>query len=122
MFSRKRKELIKTPSISKRSPTVGPHNSTLSILQEQPRRDGLDSDPSCVAPPAAGLLEPGSSPCPLQGRLTGCPSPGATLRRPTGLSRHASAAGAWGFSKARGRRPRTALPPTARPRGAWPST
>ncbi|XP_061097329.1 LOW QUALITY PROTEIN: rho GTPase-activating protein 45-like [Conger conger] len=97
MFSRKRKELIKTPSISKRSPTVGPHNST-----EQPRRDGLDSDPSCVAPPAAGLLEPGSSPCPLQGRLTGCPSPGATLRRPTGLSRHASAAGAWGFSKARG--------------------
>lgn len=30
MFSRKRKELIKTPSISKRSPASAPHNSSVS--------------------------------------------------------------------------------------------
>ncbi|XP_035279864.1 rho GTPase-activating protein 45, partial [Anguilla anguilla] len=82
-------------------------NCQLSVLQEQPRRDVVDSAPSssAVAPPPAGLLDPASSSCPgtpssLHGRLAGCPSPGATLKRPTALSRHASSAGTWGFSKA----------------------
>ncbi|KAG5847851.1 hypothetical protein ANANG_G00130590 [Anguilla anguilla] len=97
MFSRKRKELIKTPSISKRSPASAPHNSSLSVLQEQPRRDVVDSAPSssAVAPPPAGLLDPASSSCP------GTP-PRCTGARPT---------------TSRGRRPCTAPPPTAWRRG-----
>lgn len=37
MFSRKRKELIKTPSISKRSPASAPHNSSVSNETAQHR-------------------------------------------------------------------------------------
>ncbi|KAJ8270091.1 hypothetical protein GJAV_G00110230 [Gymnothorax javanicus] len=108
MFSRKRKELIKTPSISKKSTAGGPHNPSLSVLQEQPLKDGVDSASSSPsAPPPGGLLDSAPSSCPgtpssssLHSRLAVCSSPGATLKRPSALSRHASAAGAWGFSKA----------------------
>lgn len=83
----------------------------LSILQEQPRKDAGDisysplstcSSSSMLTPTSAGLLDPSTS-CPgtpsaqhskmaaLQG--VGCPSPVATLKRPTALSRHTSAAG-----------------------------
>uniref|UniRef100_A0A8C7PK44 Rho GTPase activating protein 45b n=1 Tax=Oncorhynchus mykiss TaxID=8022 RepID=A0A8C7PK44_ONCMY len=78
MFSRKKRELIKTPSISKktRAGSPGPQSSS----SEQPRRD-------------------------LVG--VGCPTPGATMKRPTGLSRHASAAGfpihSWVFTKGQGK-------------------
>lgn len=88
--------------------------SQLSILQEQPRRDAVDitlfcspsssssSSSSTLTPTSAGLQDPSAS-CPgtpstqhnklgmMQG--VGCPSPVATLKRPTALSRHASAAG-----------------------------
>uniref|UniRef100_A0A671U8M6 Rho GTPase activating protein 45 n=1 Tax=Sparus aurata TaxID=8175 RepID=A0A671U8M6_SPAAU len=58
MFTRKKRELIKTPSISKKSRagSPGPQSSAQSVS-------------------------------------VGCPSPVATLKRPTALSRHASAAG-----------------------------
>ncbi|XP_026160491.1 rho GTPase-activating protein 45 isoform X2 [Mastacembelus armatus] len=98
----------------------------LSILQEQPRKDAgditLSSSPSSASsslmptPTPAGLLDPSMS-CPgnpstqhnklggIQG--LGCPSPVATLKRPTALSRHASAAGlplhSWVFTKGQGR-------------------
>lgn len=85
----------------------------LSILQEQPRKDAGDialsspspSSSSCssmLTPTSAGLFDPSVS-CPgtpstqhskmaaMQG--VGCPSPVATLKRPTALSRHTSAAG-----------------------------
>ncbi|KAJ8357810.1 hypothetical protein SKAU_G00206040 [Synaphobranchus kaupii] len=79
MFSRKRKELIKTPSISKRSPAGGSHNSSLSVLQEQPRRDAVDSAPYStsfsVAPPPTGLLDPASSSCPSTPSSLQGPSP-----------------------------------------------
>uniref|UniRef100_A0A4W5N539 Rho GTPase activating protein 45 n=1 Tax=Hucho hucho TaxID=62062 RepID=A0A4W5N539_9TELE len=70
MFSRKKRELIKTPSISKKSRagSPGPQSSSVS-----------------------------------------CPSPGATMKRPTGLSRHASAASfpihSWVFTKGQGKGP-----------------
>uniref|UniRef100_A0A8C8IE69 Minor histocompatibility protein HA-1 n=1 Tax=Oncorhynchus tshawytscha TaxID=74940 RepID=A0A8C8IE69_ONCTS len=81
MFSRKKRELIKTPSISKktRAGSPGPQSSS----SEQPRRDHSK----------------------LVG--VGCPTPGATMKRPTGLSRHASAAGfpihSWVFTKGQGK-------------------
>uniref|UniRef100_A0A667YTM5 Rho GTPase activating protein 45 n=1 Tax=Myripristis murdjan TaxID=586833 RepID=A0A667YTM5_9TELE len=93
MFTRKKRELIKTPSISKKSRagSPGPQSSAspLSILQEQPRRDAVDGDPSLSCP---------GTPSAQHGKLAamqgvGCPSPVATLKRPTALSRHASAAG-----------------------------
>lgn len=85
----------------------------LSIVQEQPRRDAGDvalssspaSSPSSVStltPTAGGFLDPSGcspgTPSVQHGKLgamqgMGCPSPVATLRRPTTLSRHASAAG-----------------------------
>ncbi|XP_029001841.1 rho GTPase-activating protein 45 isoform X2 [Betta splendens] len=95
----------------------------LSILPEQPRKDGgdaaLSSSPSSVSssslltPTSAGLLDPSAS-CPgtpsmQHGKMAGvgCPSPVATLKRPTALSRHASAAGlplqSWVFTKGQGR-------------------
>uniref|UniRef100_A0A3Q3VK56 Uncharacterized protein n=1 Tax=Mola mola TaxID=94237 RepID=A0A3Q3VK56_MOLML len=109
----------------------------LSILQEQPRNSPSDvtlsSSPASssssssttltLPPTSAGLQDPSLS-CPgtpsLQhGKLAamqgvGCPSPVATLKRPTALSRHASAAGlplhSWVFTKGQGR---GALTPTA---------
>ncbi|KAG8003556.1 Rho GTPase-activating protein 45 [Nibea albiflora] len=136
MFTRKKRELIKTPSISKKSRagSPGPQSSaqSLSILQEQPRKDAGDitlssspsssSSSSTLTPTSAGLQDPSMS-CPgtpstQHGKLAamqgmGCPSPVATLKRPTALSRHASAAGfplqSWVFSKGQGK---GALTPT----------
>ncbi|KAM4628608.1 rho GTPase-activating protein 45 isoform 1-T1 [Polymixia lowei] len=133
MFTRKKRELIKTPSISKKSRagSPGPQTSlsSLSILQEQPRRDAVDITPSSspssssssttLTPSSAGLLDPSLS-CPgtpstQHSKLAGvvCPSPVATLKRPTALSRHASAAGfplqSWVFTKGQGK---GALTPT----------
>ncbi|XP_066552161.1 rho GTPase-activating protein 45 isoform X2 [Amia ocellicauda] len=102
---RKKRELIKTPSISKKSRagSPGPQSSSLSVLQEQPRKDAgegglspayLDSS-SCPGTPAS------------LSKLSSCSSPGVNLKRPTALSRHGSAAGfplqsagTWGFSRA----------------------
>uniref|UniRef100_A0AAQ5XH88 Rho GTPase activating protein 45b n=1 Tax=Amphiprion ocellaris TaxID=80972 RepID=A0AAQ5XH88_AMPOC len=104
----------------------------LSILQEQPRKDAGDatlssspassSSSSLLTPTSAGHQDPSLS-CPgtpstQHGKLAamqgvGCPSPVATLKRPTALSRHASAAGfplqSWVFTKGQGR---GALTPT----------
>ncbi|XP_046884523.1 rho GTPase-activating protein 45 isoform X2 [Hypomesus transpacificus] len=88
----------------------------LSILQEMPRRDGVDAalssslSSSTLALPSGVSLDPSLS-CPgtpsaHHGRMTGVgmASPVSTLKRPTALSRHASAAGfplqSWVFTKA----------------------
>ncbi|KAK5870028.1 hypothetical protein PBY51_024693 [Eleginops maclovinus] len=140
MFTRKKRELIKTPSISKKSRagSPGPQSSalTLSILQEQPRKDAADitlsssplSSSSTLTPASAGLQDSSLS-CPgtpsiqhnklaaMQG--LGCPSPVSTLKRPTALSRHASAAGfplqSWVFSKGQGKSPSTPTTPSDGP-------
>ncbi|KAM3875692.1 rho GTPase-activating protein 45 [Diretmus argenteus] len=137
IFTRKKRELIKTPSISKKSRagSPGPQTSasSLSILQEQPRKDAADitlsSSPSSstLTPTSAGLQDPSLS-CPgtpsshsklaaMQGM--GCPSPVATLKRPTALSRHASAAGfplqSWVFTKGQGKGALTPTPPAEGP-------
>ncbi|XP_074523608.1 rho GTPase-activating protein 45 isoform X2 [Halichoeres trimaculatus] len=97
----------------------------LSILQEQPRKDAgdttLSSSPSFASPcstltqSSAGVQDPSFS-CPgtpsaQHGKISmqgmGCPSPVATLKRPTALSRHASAAGfplqSWVFTRGQGK-------------------
>ncbi|XP_041648235.1 rho GTPase-activating protein 45 isoform X2 [Cheilinus undulatus] len=109
----------------------------LSILQEQPRKDAgdvtLSSSPSfstsCsnLTPTSAGAQDPSLS-CPgtpstqhsklaMQG--VGCPSPVSTLKRPTALSRHASAAGfplqSWVFTKGQGRGALTPTPTSESP-------
>ncbi|KAM9357989.1 rho GTPase-activating protein 45 isoform 2-T2 [Symphorus nematophorus] len=109
----------------------------LSILQEQPRKDAgdinLSSSPSSSSSStltfnSAGLQDPSLS-CPgtpsaqhsklaaMQG--VGCPSPVATLKRPTALSRHASAAGfplqSWVFTKGQGRGALTPTTPSESP-------
>uniref|UniRef100_A0AAQ6IDR2 Rho GTPase activating protein 45b n=1 Tax=Anabas testudineus TaxID=64144 RepID=A0AAQ6IDR2_ANATE len=108
----------------------------LSILPEQPRKDAGDialssspsSSSSLLTPTSAGHLDPSMS-CPgtpstqhskmaaLQG--VGCPSPVATLKRPTALSRHASAAGlplqSWVFTKGQGKGALTPTPPSESP-------
>ncbi|XP_044309348.1 rho GTPase-activating protein 45 isoform X2 [Varanus komodoensis] len=71
MFSRKKRELIKTPSISKKCRGGSPVPSS---SLELPRREGQESYLS-------GLAEASTS------------APTGTLKRPTSLSRHASAAG-----------------------------
>nr|XP_033478191.1 rho GTPase-activating protein 45 isoform X4 [Epinephelus lanceolatus] len=136
MFTRKKRELIKTPSISKKSRagSPGPQSSapSLSILQEQPRKDAGDttlssssspsSSSSTLTPSSAGFQDPSlscpSTPSTQHGKLgvmqgVGCPSPVSTLKRPTALSRHASAAGfplqSWVFTKGQGK---GALTPT----------
>ncbi|XP_029905797.1 rho GTPase-activating protein 45 isoform X2 [Myripristis murdjan] len=142
MFTRKKRELIKTPSISKKSRagSPGPQSSAspLSILQEQPRRDAVDgalssspsssSSSSTLTPTSAGQQDPSLS-CPgtpsaQHGKLAamqgvGCPSPVATLKRPTALSRHASAAGfplqSWVFTKGQGKGALTPTPPAEGP-------
>uniref|UniRef100_A0A671U4J7 Rho GTPase activating protein 45 n=1 Tax=Sparus aurata TaxID=8175 RepID=A0A671U4J7_SPAAU len=100
MFTRKKRELIKTPSISKKSRAGSPGPQS--------------SDPSLSCP---------GTPSPQHSKLAamqgvGCPSPVATLKRPTALSRHASAAGfplqSWVFTKGQGK---GALTPTPPPEG-----
>ncbi|KAI4881708.1 hypothetical protein NFI96_031359 [Prochilodus magdalenae] len=104
MFSRKRKELSKAPSISKKtqSGNPAPHNTSLSVLQEQPYRDTIDGLS------ALALSDSVPSSCPstpaIHPKLASSSSPAPSLKRPTGLSRHASAAGfpfqtagTWGF-------------------------
>ncbi|XP_029072026.1 rho GTPase-activating protein 45 isoform X1 [Monodon monoceros] len=76
MFSRKKRELMKTPSISKKNRAGSPCPQPSGEL---PRRDGAD------AVSLAPSLEPPS--VALNAKATG------TLKRPTSLSRHASAAG-----------------------------
>ncbi|XP_062412936.1 rho GTPase-activating protein 45 isoform X2 [Sardina pilchardus] len=109
MFKKKR-EIIKTPSISKRSRAGSP--SPQSFSSEQPKRDVPDgASPTLSTSSTATLSPPGlghspvscpGTPTPHHGRQ-GCPSPGGTLKRPPSLSRHASAAGfpqqSWVFSK-----------------------
>ncbi|XP_022381656.1 rho GTPase-activating protein 45 isoform X2 [Enhydra lutris kenyoni] len=76
MFSRKKRELMKTPSISKKNRAGSPSPQPLGEL---PRKDGPDTvslGPSLEPPSAAS-----------NAKATG------TLKRPTSLSRHASAAG-----------------------------
>ncbi|XP_007489438.1 rho GTPase-activating protein 45 isoform X2 [Monodelphis domestica] len=80
MFSKKKRELMKTPSISKKSRAGSPSPQAPSEL---PRKDAAEASPH-----TAGLgLE--SSP---SGTKLGSGAVG-TLKRPTSLSRHASAAG-----------------------------
>ncbi|XP_063259298.1 rho GTPase-activating protein 45 isoform X3 [Prinia subflava] len=79
MFSRKKRELIKTPSISKKSRAGSPVPQTLPDLS---RKDCLEA-----SGPGVGELPPASA------KLSSSPSAAGTLKRPTTLSRHASAAG-----------------------------
>ncbi|XP_041086829.1 rho GTPase-activating protein 45 isoform X2 [Polyodon spathula] len=72
----------------------------LSVLQEQPRKDASESTSVFLEPPSC----PGT-PSPLS-KLAASTSSAGMLKRPTALSRHASAAGfpmqaagTWGFSK-----------------------
>ncbi|XP_077574102.1 rho GTPase-activating protein 45 [Stigmatopora nigra] len=139
MFARKKRELIKTPSISKksRSGSPGPPNS-LSILQEQPQKDGGDytssssptyssSSSSVLTPTSVGLQDPSLScpgtPSPQHGKLgSGAAYSAATLRRPTTLSRHASAAGlslqSWVFTRGHAKGAVTPTTPSEGPEGA----
>ncbi|XP_078525964.1 rho GTPase-activating protein 45 isoform X2 [Lissotriton helveticus] len=84
MFSRKKKELTKTPSISKKSRTGNP--APQSAVAELPRKDGSDS----LASQTPGQVELSAPPVT---KLSSSPSSSGTLKRPTSLSRHASAAG-----------------------------
>uniref|UniRef100_A0A8C8VGU2 Rho GTPase activating protein 45 n=1 Tax=Pelusios castaneus TaxID=367368 RepID=A0A8C8VGU2_9SAUR len=79
MFSRKKRELMKTPSISKKSRAGSPIPQPSSEL---PRKDCLEA-PSCSLAELAGA----------SAKLNSTPSTVGTLKRPTSLSRHASAAG-----------------------------
>uniref|UniRef100_A0A673TXB8 Rho GTPase activating protein 45 n=1 Tax=Suricata suricatta TaxID=37032 RepID=A0A673TXB8_SURSU len=76
MFSRKKRELMKTPSISKKNRAGSPSPQPVGEL---PRKDGADvvSLGSSLEPPSVAS----------NAKTTG------TLKRPTSLSRHASAAG-----------------------------
>nr|XP_020467903.1 minor histocompatibility protein HA-1 isoform X2 [Monopterus albus] len=112
----------------------------LSILQEQPRKDAGDITVSCspsssssssvFTPTSTSLQDPSMSspgtPSTQHSKLTvmqgvGCPSPVATLKRPTALSRHASAAGfplqSWVFTKGQGKGALTPTPPSETPEG-----
>uniref|UniRef100_A0A4W5R790 Rho GTPase activating protein 45 n=1 Tax=Hucho hucho TaxID=62062 RepID=A0A4W5R790_9TELE len=87
--------------------------------REQPRRDAIDTTPSSTSSsstlfPIPGAPSDSSVSCPgtpsaQHSKLVGvgCPSTGATMKRPTSLSRHASAAGfpihSWVFTKGQGK-------------------
>lgn len=71
MFSRKKRELMKTPSLSKKSRAGSP-----APQSEVPRKDVAESSTDGPSNPAISN-----------------PLPCGTLKRPTSLSRHASAAG-----------------------------
>ncbi|XP_030640071.1 rho GTPase-activating protein 45 [Chanos chanos] len=90
----------------------------LSILQEQPRKDGTDlgsASPSASSATTSVLSPPAldcSASCPgtpltQHPKRTACPSPVATLKRPATLSRNPSSAGfplqSWVFGKGQGR-------------------
>nr|BAE41670.1 unnamed protein product [Mus musculus] len=75
MFSRKKRELMKTPSISKKNRAGSPNPQSSS--GELPRKDWTE---------APGLEPPATS-------LSTVAKGTGTLKRPTSLSRHASAAG-----------------------------
>ncbi|XP_027756887.1 rho GTPase-activating protein 45 [Empidonax traillii] len=79
MFSRKKRELIKTPSISKKSRAGSPVPQTLPDLS---RKDCLEASGSSL----------GDLPAQHPAKLSTSPSTVGTLKRPTSLSRHASAA------------------------------
>ncbi|CAK6445718.1 unnamed protein product [Pipistrellus nathusii] len=110
MFSRKKRELMKTPSISKKNRAGSPSPQPSAEL---PRKDGADA-----VYQGAGL-EPLS--VPSNAKATG------TLKRPTSLSRHASAAGfplpgagSWTLGRSH-RSPLTAASPAEPPaEGPWP--
>ncbi|XP_075391224.1 rho GTPase-activating protein 45 [Tenrec ecaudatus] len=74
MFSRKKRDLMKTPSISKKTRAGSPSPQALA---EQPRKDGADAAGTALEPPAVACSAKAAG----------------TLKRPTSLSRHASAAG-----------------------------
>ncbi|XP_040846543.1 rho GTPase-activating protein 45 isoform X1 [Ochotona curzoniae] len=74
MFSRKKRELMKTPSISKKNRAGSPSPQPPA---EQTRREGAE----------AAFPGQGQEPTATNAKATG------TLKRPTSLSRHASAAG-----------------------------
>ncbi|XP_067308964.1 rho GTPase-activating protein 45 isoform X2 [Pseudorasbora parva] len=101
MFSRKKKEqTTKASPASKKSNSV--QNPSLSILQEHSHYDTIDG-PCMLAPPDSVPLSCPGTPS-AHSKLTGCGSPGG--KRPTALSRHASAAGfpfqtsgTWSFHK-----------------------
>ncbi|XP_006898071.1 PREDICTED: minor histocompatibility protein HA-1 [Elephantulus edwardii] len=100
MFSRKKRELMKTPSISKKNRAGSPSPQAVGEL---PRKDGADT-----ASPGSGLEMLAA---------TSNPKTTSTLKRPTSLSRHASAAGfplsgpgSWTLSRGH-RSPMTAASP-----------
>ncbi|KAG8519195.1 Rho GTPase-activating protein 45 [Galemys pyrenaicus] len=111
MFSRKKRELMKTPSISKKNRAGSP---SPQLSGELPKRDGAEavSLGSSLEPPSLGLNV----------KATG------TLKRPTSLSRHASAAGfplsgASSWTLGRGHRsPLAAAGPEAPVEGPGPET
>ncbi|XP_076847460.1 rho GTPase-activating protein 45-like isoform X2 [Brachyhypopomus gauderio] len=108
MFSRKKKELSKAPSIVKKSQSGNPGLHT----SEQCFRDTTDGRPGSLAFPDAVPSSCPGTPSPSQSRLAGCSSPAGNPKRSTGLSRHASAAGfpfqtagTWSFNKVHVRGP-----------------
>lgn len=115
MFSRKRKDLItKAPSVSKKNNAgnAGAQNPSLSFLQELYYYDTTDGPCTAVLSDSVTSSCPGT-PSP-HSKLSACSSPVAPVKRPTGLSRHASAAGfpfqtagTWGFHKGYIRSPLT---------------
>ncbi|GCB63205.1 hypothetical protein scyTo_0014599 [Scyliorhinus torazame] len=97
MFSRKKRELMKTPSISKKNRTGSP---VPHITSELPRKDAIE-----VPASQTGTLSELSAVGSLT-KLSSSPSAVSTLKRPNTLSRHSSAAGfpvassgTWGYSK-----------------------
>ncbi|XP_045656157.1 rho GTPase-activating protein 45 isoform X2 [Ursus americanus] len=76
MFSRKKRELMKTPSISKKNRAGSPSPQPLGELSRKEGADAVSLGPTLEPPSAAS-----------NAKATG------TLKRPTSLSRHASAAG-----------------------------
>ncbi|XP_014344039.1 rho GTPase-activating protein 45 [Latimeria chalumnae] len=98
MFSRKKKELMKTPSISKRVRAGSPIPQNSSELTRKEAVEVPTSQSSNLTEPLAGSVS--------VAKLSSSPSQVNTIKRPTSLSRHASAAGftlsvhgSWGFSK-----------------------
>ncbi|TSP09096.1 Rho GTPase-activating protein 45 [Bagarius yarrelli] len=98
---RKRKELSKTPSVLKKTQSGNPGAHCSS---EQPQRDTIDGASTLALPDMTVLSLCPSTPSIVHGKLVA--SPTANLKRSTGLSRHASAAGfpfqtagTWGFNR-----------------------
>ncbi|KAI5616543.1 rho GTPase-activating protein 45-like isoform X2 [Silurus asotus] len=106
MFSRKKKELSKTPSVLKKpqSGSAGAVCTSLSVVQEQPQKDFIDGASALPVLDLGSLHSCPGTPSVVHGKLA--TSSAANLKRSTGLSRHASAAGfpfqtagTWGFSR-----------------------